>query len=166
VKKINWGLIAVLFAFFLAFSCGAAKVIEAQEKAQTNPQLQVFVDTAGIVAISPPELPATHTSYLTWVFAKAGPGAYPSSGILVAFDCTGHKVRRISHVVYKMNDTNTGVTGDIVDDDSGWVEMTDPRLMTIVCSIGKAHSAQRQPWRPTPTDTTKTPKPKSPYSEV
>jgi hypothetical protein len=166
VKKINWGLIAVLFAFFFAFSCGAAKVIEAQAKAQTNPHLQVFVDTAGIVAISPPELPATHTSYLTWVFAKAGPGSYPSSGILVAFDCTGQKVRRISHVVYKMNDTNTGVTGDIVDDDSGWVAMTDPRLMTIVCSIGKAHSAQRQPWKPTPTDTTKTPKPKSPYSEV
>jgi hypothetical protein len=112
----------------------------------------VFVDTAGVARVGPPGI------YITWVFAKATPKAYPSSGILVAWDCNARPrmVKRLAQVVYKMNKDSTGVFGSPIEVDRPWQPVTDERMANLVCEIG----ATRGPAMVEPT------KPQSPYSDA
>jgi hypothetical protein len=104
----------------------------------------VFVDTAGVAAVAP-------GIYMTWVFAKATPRAYPSSGILVAWDCDSkpRMVKRLAQVVYKMNNDSTGVFGTPTEVDRPWQPVTDERMANLVCEIGPTHGpATVEPTKP------------------
>lgn len=111
---------------------GASTAV-AQDKAENNPPLQIYVDTAGVSRMAP-------DTYITWVFAKAGPNTWPSSGLIVGFDCKNRKVRRLAHVVYQLRPDGLGVTGDIVEDDLPWVDVKYPEMLRIVCEVGKNHN--------------------------
>lgn len=118
-----------------------------------NPPLLIFVDTAGVVA-----WPDGNDVYATWIFAKATPTSLPSSGILVAFDCGKHLVKRLAHVVYHLSPgDSTSVTGQIVEDNGGWVDVSIPRLFKLVCDLGREHGNAGAaapdvpvPWHPKP----------------
>lgn len=111
----------------------------------------VFVDTAGVARVGPPGI------YITWVFAKATPRAYPSSGILVAWDCNEPRmVKRLAQVVYKMNKDSTGVVGMPQEVDRPWQPITDERMANLVCEIGATR----------PESTVGPTKPQSPYSDA
>jgi hypothetical protein len=109
----------------LAFVAGLlVSPLGAQEPEQ--PKLGIYVDTAGVSAVAP-------DVYVTWVFAKASPTSWPSSGVLVAFDCESHQVMRVAHVVFKARtDGEPGVTGDIVEDQGGWVSVSIPEMFNLV----------------------------------
>lgn len=129
----------VHIAFALAVLAGAAHGQQQQEQ-----KFLVAVDTAGIMEAGP-------NVYTTWVFALSSPTSYPSSGIMVAWDCANKKVRRLAHVVYQWNDTKTGVAGPIVEDNLPWVEVTDQRLYDLVCRIGPTHGPSVvKPTKPEP----------------
>lgn len=115
-------------------------------KAQTPaPQtFYVFVDTAGVSPVQ-----GNPGIYITWVFAKATPKAYPSSGILVMWDCGAETrmVKRIAQVVYHMNADSTGVTGNIEEVNRPWQEVTDTRMADLVCRLGPEHDGTAvHPW--------------------
>lgn len=117
----------------------------------------VFVDTTGIAPLGPPNI------YITWVFAKATPTAYPSSGILVAWDCDKGLVKRLAQVVYHMTTDSTGVTGNIEEVYREWQEVTDERAADLVCRIGPTHGVGTTTQQP---DSIKVVKPQSPYSDA
>lgn len=136
--------IIVALLFWSAFFTLAA----AQEPAPKQ-TWYVFVDTAGVVPV-----PGAPDVYVTWVFAKATPTSYPSSGILVAWDCKAPRmVKRLAQVVYQMNRDSTGVVGTPVEVDRPWQLVTDERMANLVCEIGAT--------RPAPTSGPT--KPQSPY---
>lgn len=119
--------------YILAFLMGVlARPALSQAPAHTDPSLQIAVDTAGI-ALAGPDV------YITWVYAVAGPKSWPSSGILVAFDCRERKVKRLAHVMYKMKSDSSGVEGPIIEDNLPWVDVTIPALYDLVCKIGPTH---------------------------
>lgn len=121
--------------------------------AQQPTKFLIFADTAGI---SPTGFPGT---YMTWVFAKATPKAWPSSAVLVVWDCTKHQVKRVAQVKYEMKPDSSGVTGLIEEIDRPWQPVTDERLATLVCAIGPQHAAAAKDTTPAVV------KPRSPYSE-
>lgn len=123
-------------------------IARAQEPVTEKQQFLVYVDTAGIVPV-----PNAPNVYITWVFAKATPLAYPSSGILVAWDCSAPRmVKRLAQVIYSMNADSTGVVGSPEEVDRPWQTVTDEFMADLVCGIGPTH----------------TPRPvaKSPYSDA
>jgi hypothetical protein len=132
LRSIRGALVALVVALLTLTSVAA----NAQDSTHTPQQSQfiVFADTAGIAP-----MPGVDSTYVTWVFALSTPTSYPSSGILVAWDCEQHKVKRLSHVVYQMKADSTGVEGPVVEDNGPWVEPVDPRLYALVCSIGPTH---------------------------
>ena len=109
-------------------------IARAQEPAQR--QFLVFVDTAGVAPVA-----NEPGMYITWVFAKSTPTSYPSSGILVMWDClhSPRIVKRIAQVVYHMTPDSTGVTGNIEEVNRPWQEVTDERMADLVCRIGSDH---------------------------
>jgi hypothetical protein len=119
-----------------------------QQVASPVPQLQIFVDTAGVSTFAAMEedsaghkVVTEHPGvYMTWVFAKATATSLPSSGVLVAFDCRGRKVKRLAHVVYRLSADRQNVEGAIEVDDREWQEPTIPRMMDMVCRIGPTHA--------------------------
>lgn len=98
-------------------------------------KFHVAVDTAGVS-----EYPPGSGIYITWVYALATPTSWPSSGILVAFDCRGKRVKRLAHVVYQMNADSTGVEGPVVEDYGEWQSISIPKLFDLVCSVGPSHA--------------------------
>jgi hypothetical protein len=127
----------ILTAMLLVVTMG-----NAQEPAQQQPQFLVYADTAGI---SPVE--GQPNVYVTWVFAKATPTSYPSSGVLVAWDCKVGMVKRLAQVVYQMHPDSLGVFGVPEEVDMPWVPITDPRLAQLVCRIGPEHAGTAtHPW--------------------
>jgi hypothetical protein len=131
-------VLAVLLGFVLATV--VASVAQAQGAAKNpyqphpgNPPLLIFADTAGIVG-------AGQDVYATWIFSRVSPTSFPSSGILVAFDCWTHRVRRLAQVVYHWNSDSTGVVGQIEEHDGQWVAPTIPKLFDMVCEIGPTHA--------------------------
>lgn len=119
-----------------------AAPLHAQAPAQ-NPPLLIFADTAGVARV-------VENVYVTWIFAKASPTSLPSSGVLVAFDCEKHLVKRLAHVVYHLSADSSGVEGAIVEDNGPWVEPVIPRLFDLVCEIGATREPQPEPEQPTP----------------
>jgi hypothetical protein len=103
-------------------------------KTQEPQQFYIFADSAGI---SP--MPGMVNTYVTWVYARATPTSYPSSGVLVAWDCTAKKVKRLAQVKYQMRADSTGVFGDIVEVDRDWQDVSDERLAMMVCRVGPEH---------------------------
>jgi hypothetical protein len=124
-------------------------------QAPEQPKFGIYVDTAGVSAVAP-------DIYVTWIFAKASPKAFPSSGILVAFDCENHLVQRLAHVVYRLTPDGRSVTGEVVEDQGGWVSVSIPELFNLVCAIGAT--------RPAPSFRGGEPpareRPRSPYSDA
>jgi hypothetical protein len=123
-------------------------------RAQTPAEKQtflVYVDTAGVSSVGV-------GLYVTWVFAKASPNAYPSAGVLVAWDCLRRPrmVKRLAQVVYRMTPDSAGVTGNIEEVDRPWQAVTDERMANLVCEIGPTHAPA----------VTVPEKPKSPYSDA
>jgi hypothetical protein len=127
-------------------------VARAQEPAKQQPTFLVYVDTAGVAPVGAPGI------YITWVFAKASPNAYPSSGVLVAWDCLNKPrlVKRLASVVYHMTADSAGVTGNIQEVERPWQAVTDEHMADLVCEIGPTH----KPSVVVPS------KPKSPYSDA
>lgn len=120
--------------------------------AQTQPKLEIAVDTAGISRIG-------DSVYTTWVFSRANAHSYPSSGIIVEFDCKTSKVRRTAQVKYELKADSTGVWGPLVEVNGPWVPVTIPRLFNLVCTIGPTHNDHTndpEPFYPDgpPTDST------------
>lgn len=151
--KVNWGYATAIFFALLTWFMAYASA----QQPDPRPKLYVFADTAGISGVG-------DSVYLTWVFAKATPNGLPSSGILVGFDCKNHLVQRYAHVVYHLTPDSTGVTGSIVEDVSGWVPVSVPKLFDMVCEIGPKHGTSSGP---TPqVITPKVAKPKSLYPEA
>lgn len=130
MRKIVYTLAFLLIPFF-AFACPGM----AQAPGTTDhPTFLTFVDTAGVAPIGP-------DIYVTWIFAMTSPTSFPSSGILVAFDCQARKVARLKHVVYRWNADSTGVEGPIVDDPGTWVDVKVPETFDLVCRLGREHAA-------------------------
>ncbi|MCC2626590.1 MAG: hypothetical protein K0S14_240 [Thermomicrobiales bacterium] len=114
--------------FILAFLLGLlAGPLVAQDQ-----KFHVAVDTAGVS-------PVGDNIYTTWVYALATPTSFPSSGILVAFDCANRKVKRLAHVVYQWNADSSGVEGPIVEDNGAWMDVSIPALYDLVCRVGPTH---------------------------
>jgi hypothetical protein len=119
-------------------------LLSAPAQAQAPQQFYVFADTAGVSQVA-----GNPGMYITWVFAKASPNAYPSSGVLVMWDClhSPQLVKRIAQVVYHMTADSTGVTGDIEEVLRDWQPVTDERLAAMVCRVGSQHDGTyNQPW--------------------
>jgi hypothetical protein len=135
---ISLAFLLGLMSLPLVLAHGQAKAVQ-----PPTPKLMIFVDTAGVSR-------AGDDVYVTWVFAKAGPNTPPSSGILVAFDCGRHMVRRLAHVVYHLTPDSTAVTGNVAPDDGPWVTVSIPKLFDMVCEIGRALPKDDPP--PPPTD--------------
>lgn len=113
---------------------GALLVLAVQLHAQSaQPRLLIYADTAAAHADGP-------GTYTTWVYAKAGPNTFPSSGVEVAFDCVHRQVRRLSKVVYGWNADSTGVDGPILPDTTDWMPPHYPKLLEMVCLAGQDHS--------------------------
>ena len=112
-------------------------IARAQEPAKAQPQFLVFVDTAGVAPVEG----AGPGIYITWVFAKATPTSYPSSGVLVAWDCLHRPrmVKRLAQVVYAMRPDSAGVVGVPQEVDRPWQPATDERMANLVCEIGPTH---------------------------
>lgn len=110
----------------------ATPVLHAQAPSTGAPKFLIFADTAGVSRVAP-------DTYITWVFAKATPTSLPSSGVLVAFDCASKRVKRIAHVVYHLAADSVSVEGAIVEDTTGWVPVSNPRLFNVVCEVGPKH---------------------------
>jgi hypothetical protein len=132
-----------IFALLLGLLAGP---LAAQAPA-TKQRFEIAVDTAGISEVAP-------NVYTTWVFARATPTSWPSSGILVAFDCQNRKVKRLAHVVYSLKPDSSGVEGPIYEDEGEWMDVSIPRLYDVVCSIGPTHG---------PSVVEPTPGPESPH---
>ena len=111
-----------------------------------KPQFYTYVDTANVAAVAP-------GTYVTWVYALSTPTSYPSSAIMVAFDCRARKVKRLYHIVYQMRDDSLGVVGPIVEDTGDWVPVSVPRTYEVVCSAGAG-----RPYEPPAEATTPDPK--------
>lgn len=94
-----------------------------------NPTLMIFADTAGVARVA-------DNIYVTWIIARATPTSLPSSGVLVAFHCTAHRVKRLAHVVYHLTTDSTGVVGNFESDNLPWVAPSIPHLFDLVCSVG------------------------------
>lgn len=143
----NWGFItAIIIGLLFWLLCiGIVRTANAQAPAPQKQQFLVFADTAGIGAI-----PGVPDVYSTWVYALSSPTSWPSSAVLVAWDCKAGKVKRLAHVVYRMKADSTGVEGPIVEDNGPWVEPVDPRLFKLVCTIGPTHTAPDATPQPAP----------------
>jgi hypothetical protein len=115
---------ALVILLFLLSTCAPASAQETSER-----QWYIAVDTAGISRVAP-------DTYVTWVFAKATPTSFPSSGIIVAWDCKARKVKRLAQVKYHLSPDSTTVTGDIEEVNQPWVPVSDERMYQLVCSIG------------------------------
>jgi hypothetical protein len=113
---------------------GIVALARAQEPTSrdTTRQWLVVVDTAGIAPIAP-------NVYATWVYALSSPTSFPSSGILVAWNCEAKLVRRFAQVKYEWNADSTGVQGPIVEVNRPWQAVSDMRMYNLVCSIGPTH---------------------------
>jgi hypothetical protein len=130
--------------FALAFLLGTFTRLAAQETT-TEQKFLIAVDTIGVTAVAP-------DVYTTWIYALTSPTSYPSSGILVAFDCAGQRVKRLAHVVYHAKaDGSPGVEGPIEEDlGAEWQEISIPRLFTLVCRIGSTRPYEGVPEPTTP----------------
>jgi hypothetical protein len=124
VKLVALVYVAIFLLILLMSTCTPAFAQATNER-----QWYIAVDTAGISRVAP------HT-YVTWVFAKATPTAFPSSGIIVAWDCKARKVKRLAQVKYHLSSDSTTVTGDIEEVNQPWVPVSDERMYTLVCAIG------------------------------
>lgn len=147
----EWNIVRVLMLIVAALLILLA-FISAPAQAQTpQPQQQfyIFADTAGIASVE-----GAPDVYMTWVFAKASPTSLPSSGVLVAWDCAQHLVKRLAQVKYELTSDSTGVSGNIEEVDRPWQGVSDERLESLVCTIGPTHIhtdtppvvPQDQPW--------------------
>jgi hypothetical protein len=116
----------------LAFLLGLL-VSPAFGQTQATGKFHIAVDTAGVMPMGPAGV------YVTWIYALATPTSWPSSGILVAFDCQNRKVKRLASVVYSMKADSTGVEGPIYEYEGEWVDVSIPRLFDLVCAIGPTH---------------------------
>ena len=95
----------------------------------------IRVDTAGVMPY-----PGQNHAYVTWVYALSSPTSFPSSAILVAFDCAGKKVMRLAHIKYQWNATKTGVEGPVVTEEHPeWVDISIPEMFAVVCRVGPTH---------------------------
>jgi hypothetical protein len=99
-----------------------------------NQQFFIFADTAGVTP-----MPGLPNVYVTWVYARATPTSWPSSGVLVAWDCQAHKVKRLAQVKYQMRSDSTGVFGNIEEVIRDWQDVSDERLAMMVCHVGPEH---------------------------
>jgi hypothetical protein len=108
-----------------------AQSLTAQAPASKQ-KFHIAIDTAGVMETG-------ENIYTTWVFALATPTSWPSSGILVAFDCKNRLVKRLAHVVYSMKADGDGVEGPIVEDQGEWQQIAIPEMFELVCRIGPTH---------------------------
>jgi hypothetical protein len=131
----------IVIGVVLGLLMWASLAVLASAQDSTRTKFLVAVDTAGIVAV-----PGTDSVYTTWVFALATPTSFPSSGILVEFDCARNKVRRMVQVKYELNSDGKGVRGDLVEVNGPWVPVTNPRLFNLVCTIGPIHTRE-EAWK-------------------
>jgi hypothetical protein len=129
-----------------------ADLAQAQLAPATPPTFLTFVDTTNIAVVAP-------ETYVTWIFALHTPTSYPSSGIMVAFDCRARKVRRLYHIVYELRGDSLGVTGPIVEDALPWVPVSVPATYNLVCEVG-SHRPYEPPPQPTYPDSVALPTPK------
>lgn len=130
--------IIISIVLWLAF-IGVAR---AQEPAPQ--QFLVYVDTAGVAPIE-----GNPGMYITWVFAKATPTAYPSSAVLVVWDCAHNPrlVKRIAQVVYQMRPDSLGVVGVPEEVERPWQPVTDERMADLICRLGGEHDGTaKHPW--------------------
>lgn len=124
MRSIFYSLAVILFA----------ATAQAQE-APKDQKFMIVLDTAGVAATGP-------DIYTTWVYAVTSPTSYPSSAILVAFDCTHQKVMRLAHVVYRWNATKTGIEGPVIEETNpAWVDISIPKMFEKVCSIGRTKAS-------------------------
>jgi hypothetical protein len=125
------GIVIGLALGLLMWAC-ITVLAKAQDTTSTKREFLVVVDTAGIAPVAP-------YVYTTWVYALSSPTSLPSSGILVEWDCSRVKVRRVAQVKYQWNADSTGVEGPIEQVDRPWQEVSDQRMYNLVCAIGPIH---------------------------
>lgn len=130
--RARWVFGALLL---LSFIWAASLRAQAPAASPKNPPLLVFVDTAGVA-------PIADDVFVVWTFAKATPSSWPSSGVLVAFDCGRKMVRRLAHVVYRLRPDSLGVEGDILEDQLPWQTISIPKMFDLVCAVGRQHVAE------------------------
>jgi hypothetical protein len=123
-------LIGLVLGIMLWLSLAAI----ATAQAPTEQKFLVAVDTAGIAATGP-------NTYATWVYALSTPTSFPSSGILVEWDCTKKQVRRIAQVKYRLNADSSGVEGPVQMVNGPWMPISNSRMFALVCSVGPQHEA-------------------------
>jgi hypothetical protein len=133
--------LTIAIAFFLGafFNTATAQAPVADQK------FHIAVDTAGITEAAP-------DVYMTWVYSLSSPTSFPSSAILVAFDCRDRKVARMAEVKYGWNADSSGVVGKVVEKPMlQWVDVSIPRLFDLVCAIGPTHPSGVSEPTPPPT---------------
>jgi hypothetical protein len=120
------GYLAVIFFVFLFWLLVAScfRTLAAQEPTR----FEIAVDTAGISPVAP-------NVYVTWIFAQESPKHHPVSGIIVAFDCTNRKVKRLAQVKYELQKDGS-IGGAIQEVDRPWQDVTWPRMFELVCTVG------------------------------
>lgn len=112
-----------------------------------NPVLYIFADTAGVAHVY-------DDVYVTWIQARSSATSLPSSGVLVAFDCSAKMVMRLAQVKYVLTADSLGVTGSVEEVSLPWMNVTNPRLYNLVCAIGATrprHDDSVPPEPPAPT---------------
>jgi hypothetical protein len=134
-------IVALLFSLFVWGSLFGALRGEAQQTRDTSRAWLVYADTAGISAV-----PGKPGVYTTWVFAKESPTSFPSSGLIVEWDCANGKVRRVAQIKYELAADSTVITGQLQEVNGPWVEPVDPRLYALVCTLGPQHEAE-EAWK-------------------
>jgi hypothetical protein len=132
------GIVIGLALGLLMWAC-ITVLAKAQEPMTRDTSRQWFIslDTLGISPV-----PGTEGQgiYTTWVFAQETPTSFPSSAILVAWDCPNKLVRRFEQIKYEMDSTGV-IRGATRDVNMPWVAVVDPRMFSLVCTVGPQHEA-------------------------
>lgn len=151
----NWGFItAIIIGLLFWLLCiGLVRTANAQETRDTSRTWYITADTAGIDTYVTVEdsagvpIVVRHADqYITHVSAAASPTAFPSSVIVVVWDCANRKVKRLSQTKYVLNADST-IVGQSEAVDRPWQDVVDERLYNLVCSIGPVHAVL---WEETP----------------
>jgi hypothetical protein len=146
------GGIVIGLVLGLLMWAGLAALAAAQENDPNPTRFEIAVDTAGIMPVGP-------NMYVTWIFARESPKHHPVSGIIVAFDCTNKRVKRLAQVKYEMQKDGT-IGGAIQEVERPWQAVTDSRVYDLVCSIGPTHPES------VVEPTTPRERPRNPYSDA
>ena len=129
--------IFVPLALFLGLLVAPLALAHGQQQPTAKPDsvtYSIYVDTAGVQRW--PEGPNT---FVTWIFAKQGDDYPPVSGIIVAFNCDEHMVRRLAQVVYGAPGAGPDhQPGQVEEVDGPWQTVTIPDVFDMVCKIGEA----------------------------